>query len=82
MTKTNKEIAKKKMINLLQSLTLEKLIETWEGVDEMKMSPEVAIMREHIFNEMEKRNKDAVDEWFDAEYDQGKNLSPREFFIK
>ena len=74
--------ARLKMEKILKDLTIEKLIETWEGIDKEEISSGIANVREVLANELEKRDPEAMDKWFDEECEEGKNLSPRKFFIK
>ena len=68
--------------DILKTISIEQVVEVWEEVDKMKVTIQIANVREMISNEFELRDSEAFEKWIDQEYEQGKTLSPKEFFIK
>ena len=66
---------------ILKGLSTEQVIEVWEEVDQKEVTVEIATVREFIFNELESRNAKAFEQWIDDEFEQGKTISPRKYFL-
>lgn len=60
-----REIANKKAAELLSKMTTEQLIEQWELISKEKMTQYVADTRGWLMKELELRNPEAMDKFYD-----------------
>jgi len=66
---------------ILKNLSMELLIETWEQVDKMEVTVDVANIRGWLMNELERRNTESFEKWVDDEFEQEKTISPKNYFL-
>lgn len=52
---------------IIAGLTIEQLLNAWETTEFLTISPETAITRGWIMDELEKRNPSAFNAWLDSE---------------
>ena len=63
---------------IIAKLTNEQLLKAWETTEFLSTSPETAITRGWIMDELEKRNPSAFNAWLDSESPEDSTLQPRQ----
>ena len=65
---------------IIAGLTIEQLLSAWETTEFLTISPETAITRGWIMDELEKRNPSAFNAWLDSESPEDSTL--RRYFTE
>lgn len=65
---------------IIAGLTNEQLLKAWEATEYLSTSPETAITRGWIMDELEKRNPSAFNAWLDSESPEDSTL--RRYFTE
>ena len=65
---------------IIAGLTIEQLLNAWETTEFLTISPETAITRGWIMDELEKRNPIAFNAWLDSESPEDSDL--RRYFTE
>lgn len=65
---------------IIAGLTTEQLLGAWEATETLTTSPETAITRGWIMDELEKRNPSAFNAWLDSEIPEDSTL--RRYFTE